>query len=97
MAISWSVATKNCLRKIIPKKAINGEKSIDSGGKRRRMGSKIGSVILCKDCTIGLNGSGETQLIIALKRIKKYNIVNMISNKLAEAFIKFPITNMFYP
>ena len=63
-------------------------------GKSRRMGSRIGSVARCKNWTMGLNGSGDTQLIKALIRISQYITVKIILTKYAKALIKLLITNI---
>ena len=96
-AMSYNVLTKNCLKNMIPKNAIIGDKSKAKGGMSRRMGSKTGSVTRCRNCTIGLNGSGLTQLIRALTRINQYITVNAIFKRYAKAFKKFPKTNMHSP
>lgn len=81
------------------KNAIIGEISKGpNAGKNFLSGAKIGSVVLYKNWTIGLNGSGFTQLITARTKISQYNIVINASTRRANEIKKFPITNIaFYP
>jgi len=68
------VLTRKDLKNIIAKKAIIGDISIPNpkvGGNIFLIGYNIGSVILYKNCTIGLYGSGLTQLIKALININQ--------------------------
>jgi len=97
MAKSYKLVTKNLCRNIIIKKTIIGEISIGKGGNRRRTGSKTGSVIRMRNCTIGLNGSGLTQLIRARIKINQYIIVKKILTMEASASTKLAKTNMKLP
>jgi len=66
---------KNDFKNIIARKAMIGEISIPNlrpKGKSFLIGYNIGSVVLCKNCTIGLCGSGFTQLISARMSISQY-------------------------
>ena len=68
------VLTRKDLKNIIAKKAIIGDMSIPNlraGGKIFLIGYNMGSVVLYKNCTIGLYGSGLTQLIKALININQ--------------------------
>jgi hypothetical protein len=60
------------------------------------IGASIGSVVRCRNWTIGLNGSGFTQLMRALNNISSHNNVNITSSTFAIAAIKFPKTNISY-
>jgi hypothetical protein len=74
MAISKSVDTKKFFKNRIIKKAIIGEISTPNlklNGIIFLMGYKTGSVTLYRNCTIGLNGSGFTQLITARIKINQ--------------------------
>jgi len=65
---STIVFTKNDFKNIIAKNAIMGEISmpnLSEKGKILLIGSSMGSVALYKNCTMGLKGSGLTQLINA--------------------------------
>ncbi len=71
---SISVLTKNDFTKMIIKKAIIGEISMPKRkpkGKIFFIAYRMGSVVLYKNCTIGLYGSGLTQLIIARIKINQ--------------------------
>ena len=54
----------------------------------------MGSVVLYKNCTMGLKGSGLTQLINARISISQYIMVNTISKTLATAIKRLESTNM---
>ena len=97
MARSYKLATRNLWRNNIRKKTMMGEISIGKGGSRRRTGSSTGSVARTKNWTIGLNGSGLTQLINARINISQYMIVKIILTMEASASIKFAKTNIFPP
>ena len=74
IAKSNIVLTRKDLKNIIAKKAIIGDMSIPNlraGGKIFLIGYNMGSVVLYKNCTIGLYGSGLTQLIKALININQ--------------------------
>lgn len=68
VAKSNNVLTKNDLKNIITKNAIIGDISMPSfkfNGNIFLIGESMGSVDFSKNCTIGLKGSGLTQLITA--------------------------------
>jgi hypothetical protein len=91
------VLTINDFRNIMAKKAIKGEVSMPKRkamGRILRIGAKIGSVVLNKNSTIGLKGSGLTQLIKALMSISQYKIVKTTSTTCAKAAIKLDKINM---
>jgi len=92
---SIKVKTKNFCKKIKIKIAITGEMSNGPRvGINLLIGAKMGSVALFKNCTIGLKGSGFTQLINARTRISQYNIGIAISKARANPIKKFPKTNI---
>jgi hypothetical protein len=67
-AKSSKVLTKKDFRNIITKNAIIGDMSMPKlklNGNIFLMGESMGSVDFSKNCTIGLKGSGLTQLITA--------------------------------
>jgi len=73
-AKSIRVLNKNDLRNMIARKAITGDISIPNlklSGNIFLMGSRIGSVHFSRNCTIGLKGSGLTQLIKARIKISQ--------------------------
>jgi hypothetical protein len=87
MLISTKVPTIEDFKNIIIKKAIIGEKSIPAEtvkGNNFLIGYKKSSVDLYKNWTIGLRGSGFTQLTSALIKISQYKTVNIASISLAE-------------
>jgi hypothetical protein len=63
-----------------------------------RIGSRTGSQTLSRNCTIGLEGSGFTQLIKARTTTTQHNILNKISRTEADADIKLDRINIMpYP
>jgi len=93
-----SVPTKNDFRKIIKRKAIIGEMSMPNlklGGKNLLIGFSIGSVVLYKNWTIGLYGSGLTQLTSALIKISQYKNVKIYSSTMASDDKKLDKTNTY--
>jgi len=66
-------------------------------GKNFLIGYNMGSVVFCKTCTSGLNGSGFTKLISARISISQNRISNTLSKMLANAARKFDNTNMANP
>ncbi len=63
-------------------------------GKNLRTGCNKGSVVRYKNCTMGLNGSGFTQLIKARIRINQYITDRMMSATFAIAIKKLLKTNI---
>ena len=58
------------------------------------MGVRMGSVTECKNCTMGLKGSGLTQLMSALMMIIQYRTENAISRTFAIAANKLDMINI---
>jgi len=80
------------------RKAIRGEISMPNlkfNGKTFLMGQRMGSVILYKNCTRGLNGAGFSQLIKARIRISHQSTFNDISRTYAMAKSKLDRINIF--
>jgi hypothetical protein len=82
---------------MIARNAIMGEISIPNlkpTGNAFLMVWSTGSVDLYKNCTMGLKGSGFTQLINALIRISQYKTVRTTSKMWAEATIRLARINI---
>ena len=91
--------TKKLFKKMIIRNAISGERSIpipNCKGIIFRMWYKIGSVALYKNWTIGLYGSGFTQLNKALINISQYSMVKTIFTRLANAAMKLDKMNIYF-
>jgi hypothetical protein len=82
------------------KKAIIGDISMPIfivKGRTLRIGASNGSVVLYKNWTIGLKGSGLTQLTSALIRISQYSAVRIIFRMPAAALKKLDNMNIRAP
>jgi hypothetical protein len=98
IARSLRELTRNICKNTMAIMAIKGEMSIPNfkeNGRTFLIRDNIGSVVLSSNWTMGLKGSGFTQLISALISMSTHKMFNTIFMTWASAIKKLEMTNIF--